>query len=146
MHEKESIRDEYNLAVPKKILLFIFFLPVSVFFMASRLSSLRNTLQKSTASVLRDGAKVADYVGPSIGSGTHGNYGALPKPMPISFFFKQEFNLKWAMAMFGIFVVIPSSFVPIWAIPFQRSDMKQIRKADEEFGPTRYGVGKKFFF
>lgn len=114
--------------------------------MASRLASLRSTIQKTTESVVRDGSKVAEYTGPSIGSGTHGNYGALPRPIPVSFFFKQEFNWKWVGAMFGIFVVVPSSFIPIWGIPLNRSASKQIRKADEEFGPTRYGVGKQYFF
>ena len=66
--------------------------------------------------------------------------------MPMSYFFKQDFNLKWLGAIFACVVIIPSSFIPIWAIPFSRSDSKQIRKVDEEFGPTRYGVGKKFFF
>ena len=113
--------------------------------MASRLASLRTTLQRTTEAVVRDGAKIAEYRGPSIGAGTSGNYGNLPRPMPASYFFKQEYNLKW-LSMIGcscIFIV--GAFVPMWAIPFYRKTSKDLKKVDEEFGPTRYGAGKRFF-
>ena len=114
--------------------------------MASRLASLRSTLKTTTDSIVRDGAKVTQYQGPCIGASTGGTYGSLPRPMPISYFFKQDFNLKWALAVFGGSFFVINSFIPIWGIPFQRKMMKQLKKADEEFGPTRYGAGKKFFF
>ena len=113
--------------------------------MASRLASLRNTLQKTTEAVVRDGSKVAQYNGPSIGAGTFGNYGSLPRPMPISFFIRQENNLKWALVTATSALVLVSAWIPVWAIPFMSGNMKAIKKADEEFGQTRYGAGKRFF-
>ena len=112
--------------------------------MASRFASLRNTLQKTTQSVVTDGAKVAEYRGPSVGSGTNGNYGTLPRPIPMSYFFTQEYNLKWFLSMVGAGVVL-SSFIPIWSIPMYRKTSKDLKRVSEEFGPTRYGAGKKFF-
>lgn len=113
--------------------------------MASRLASLRSTLKSTTDTLLRDGSKVAEYRGPSIGSGTSGNYGSLPRPMPVSYFFTQEFNMKWFAAVGATAVFITGSFIPLWSIPFYRKTSKQLKKVDEEFGPTRYGAGKKFF-
>lgn len=113
--------------------------------MASRLASLRSTLQKTTDTIVRDGAKIADYSGPSIGAGTSGNYGALPRPMPFSYFFKQEYNLKWLLAFTSTALFVASAWVPVWGIPFNRKYSKDLKKVDEEFGPTRYGAGKKFF-
>ena len=113
--------------------------------MASRLASLRSTLQATTESLVRDGAKVAEYKGPSIGSGTNGSYGSLPRPMPVSFFLRQDFNLKWAAAVSATAIFVMSSMVPIWGIPFYRKMSNELKKVDEEFGPTRYGAGKKFF-
>lgn len=113
--------------------------------MASRLASLRSTLKSTTETIVRDGAKVTEYRGPSIGSGTSGNYGSLPRPIPVSFFFKQDFNLKWALALTATTVMVTSSMAPFWAIPFYSKMSKQLKKVDEEFGPTRYGAGKKFF-
>ncbi len=80
-----------------------------------------------------------------MGSGTSGNYGSLPKPIPVSYFFKQEFNLKWAAALTAVCFSISACMAPFWSIPFYRKMSKQLKKADEEFGPTRYGAGKKFF-
>lgn len=113
--------------------------------MASRLSNLRSTLKSTTDAIVRDGAKIAEYRGPSIGSGTSGNYGALPRPMPVAFFFKQEFNLKWFAAISMTGLMLTSCVAPFWAIPFYSKMSKQLKKAAEEFGPTRYGAGKKFF-
>lgn len=112
--------------------------------MASRLANLRNTLQSSTASIVRDGAKIAEYSGPTIGARTSGNYGALPKPLPVSYFFKQEYNLKWALAVSSLGMMMVSAWIPVWAIPFYSKMAKDYKKVDEEFGPTRYGAGKKF--
>ena len=113
--------------------------------MASRLASLRSTLKSTTDTIVRDGSKVAEYTGPSIGSGTSGNYGALPRPMPASFFFTQELNLKWFAAFSATVIFVSAAFVPLWAIPFYRKASRDLKKVDEEFGPTRYGAGKKFF-
>lgn len=113
--------------------------------MASRFASLRSTLQKTSEAVLRDGAKIAEYRGPSIGAGTSGNYGTLPRPMPVSYFLKQEYNLKWLSMVACSFIFVTGSFLPLWAIPFYRKTSKDLRKVSEEFGPTRYGVGKQFF-
>lgn len=113
--------------------------------MASRFASLRRTLQKSTEAVVRDGSRVTEYTGPSIGAGTSGNYGSLPRPIPGSYFIKQDFNLKWAVAMSALTITMVSAWFPVWAIPFQAKLSKDYKKVDEEFGPTRYGAGKKFF-
>jgi hypothetical protein len=113
--------------------------------MASRLASLRSTLKSTTDTIVRDGSKVTEYTGPSIGSGTSGNYGALPRPMPVSYFFTQEFNLKWFAAVSATAIFVTGSFIPLWAIPFYRKTSKDLKKVDEEFGPRRYGAGKKFF-
>lgn len=113
--------------------------------MASRLASLRSTLQQTTEAVVRDGARIAEYRGPSIGAGTSGNYGSLPRPMPVSYFLKQEYNLKWLSMVACSFIFVGGSFLPLWAIPFYRKTSKDLRKVSEEFGPTRYGVGKQFF-
>jgi hypothetical protein len=113
--------------------------------MASRLASLRSTLKSTTETIVRDGAKISEYRGPSVGSGTSGNYGNLPRPIPVSFFFKQEFNLKWAAALTATVVMVTATMAPFWSIPFYRKMSKQLKHADEKFGPTRYGAGKKFF-
>ena len=113
--------------------------------MASRFASLRGTLKSTTQTLVRDGAKVAEYSGPSIGSGTSGNYGALPRPMPMSYFFTQETNAKWIASVAAVAIVVAGSFVPFWTVPFYRKTSKELKKVDEEFGPTRYGAGKKFF-
>ena len=123
----------------------IFFIAFVVEIMASRLASLRTTLQQTTEAVVRDGAKIAEYRGPSIGAGTSGNYGNLPRPMPASYFFKQEYNLKWLSMIACSFIFIGGAFVPVWAIPFYRKTSRDLKKVDEEFGPTKYGVGKRFF-
>ena len=88
---------------------------------------------------------MSEYRGPSIGSGTTGNYGNLPRPIPVSFFFKQEMNLKWLAALTATAVMVSASMAPFWAIPFYSKMSKQLKKVDEQFGPTRYGAGKKFF-
>ncbi len=113
--------------------------------MSARFAVLRKTLQKSTEAVVRDGSKVAEYTGPSIGVGTSGNYGSLPRPIPTSYFLKQDYNFKWALAVSALGMSMVSAWIPVWAIPFQSSLSKQYKKVDEEFGPTRYGAGKKFF-
>jgi len=113
--------------------------------MASRLASLRATLKTTTETLVSDSAKVTEYRGSSIGSGTGGNYGSLPRPMPISYFLKQDFNLKWFLALSATVVMVSGAMAPFWAVPFHRKASKQLKKADEEFGPTRYGAGKKFF-
>jgi hypothetical protein len=112
--------------------------------MASRLTSLRSTLQRTTESVVRDGAKITEYRGPSVGACTSGDYGNLPRTIPVSYFFTQEYNLKWFLSLVGSGVVL-CSFLPLWAIPFYRKTSKDLKRVDEEFGPTRYGIGKKFF-
>ena len=113
--------------------------------MASRLAALRSTLKNTTETIVRDGAKVSEYRGPSIGSGTSGNYGNLPRPIPVGYFFKQEMNLKWVAALTMTTVMISACMAPFWGIPFYRKMSKQLKAADEQFGPTRYGAGKKFF-
>jgi hypothetical protein len=65
--------------------------------------------------------------------------------MPVAFFFKQEFNLKWFAAISMTGLMLTSCVAPFWGIPFYSKMSKQLKKAAEEFGPTRYGAGKKFF-
>jgi hypothetical protein len=112
--------------------------------MASRLATLRGALKTTTQTVLKEGAKVSEYSGPSIGAGTGGTYGSLPRPMPFHFFFTQEFNLKWVGALTAVSIAVVGSFVPLWSIPFYRKAAKDLKKIDDEFGPTKYGAGKKF--
>jgi hypothetical protein len=113
--------------------------------MASRISSLRTSLSKTTETLMTEGAKIKSYGGPTIGTRTGGNYGSLPRPMPTKFFFLQEANLKWALAFGASAVFITSAFVPVWAMPFWRWHAKMLREVTEEFGPTRYGAGKQYY-
>jgi hypothetical protein len=41
--------------------------------------------------------------------------------------------------------MVSGAMAPFLAIPFHKKASKQLKKADEEFGPTRYGAGKEFF-
>jgi hypothetical protein len=65
--------------------------------------------------------------------------------MPMSYFFTQETNAKWIASVAAVALVVAGSFVPFWTVPFYRKTSKELKKVDEEFGPTRYGAGKKFF-
>ena len=112
--------------------------------MASRFSNLRGTLKSSTETVWKQSGKVSEYKGPSVGARTSGDYGSSPKPIPLSFFFTQEFNAKWICAITAVSIGVVGSFVPFWTVPFYRKTANTLRQIDDEFGPTKYGAGKKF--
>jgi hypothetical protein len=57
--------------------------------------------------------------------------------MPISYFLKQDFNLKWFLDHLETFVMVSGAMAPFLAMPFHKKASKQLKKADEEFGPTR---------
>lgn len=112
--------------------------------MASRFANLRGTLKNTTETVLKESRKVSQYTGPAIGAGTGGSYGSLPRPIPMSYFFTQEFNLKWAGSIAAVSVFIAGSFTPFWTAPFYRKTAKALKKLDDDFGPKKYGAGKKY--
>ncbi|EER04319.1 hypothetical protein Pmar_PMAR021826 [Perkinsus marinus ATCC 50983] len=76
---------------------------------------------------------------------TSGDYGDMPKPQPLIDFFTQNRNPWFGFAMFCGFNFLWWAFFGAWQIrPLWASQRKSLAEADRLYGPTKYGVGKKY--
>ncbi|KAF4668776.1 hypothetical protein FOZ61_005793 [Perkinsus olseni] len=76
---------------------------------------------------------------------TSGDYGDMPKPQPLMDFFTQNRNPWFGFAMFCAFNFFWWAFFGAWQIrPLWESQRKRLAEADRLYGPTKYGVGKKY--
>ncbi len=88
---------------------------------------------------------VKPYDGPAVGPQTQGTYLAgHPKPEPLHRFFVQTGNGLWLVSVVAlanmIAVIVPGG----WMYLFNGRGRKVQSKMAEDFGPTRYGLGKNY--